>query len=315
MRPMNGTTALACASGFILVIAMSVLCGELQAQPAITQLFAFACDSNTKVCPAGEQPNSLIQSADSNFYGTTALGGTGNKAAGTVFKITPAGQLVTLYTFVADQNGNFSQGENPTSLVEGNDGLLYGTTGAGGANKAGAIFKLSKMGAIQVIYSFCPAPNCTDGNIPFNLVQGSDGNLYGCTTYSRPGTLFRITPSGSYTLLHTFQVSVDGPQCVGMALASDGNMYGTTVGGDSVPTVLFRLTPAGAYSTLHTFFYSDFPTSRPVQNADGKLYGISRRGLFVSNRSGTIFAELPISGTDFRDFFSYMTAASDLSLW
>jgi uncharacterized repeat protein (TIGR03803 family) len=120
----------------------------LQAQPSaptIKQLFAFACDPHTNVCPDGDGPNSLIQSADGNFYGTTTSGGTGNKAFGTVFKITPAGQLTTLYAFVADQKGNYLNGELPSSLVEGNDGFLYGTAQQGGANNVGIVFKLSKV--------------------------------------------------------------------------------------------------------------------------------------------------------------------------
>jgi len=283
-------------------------------KPAITQLFGFACDSSGKTCPDGKSPNELLQSADGNFYGTTPSGGVGNQAAGTVFKITPAGQLTTVYTFVADQKGNYPNGGDPNSLVEGNDGFLYGTARGGGANNQGVVFKLNRAGDIQVLHSFCSLTNCADGNQPFTLVLAKDGNLYGATTYSFPGTLFRITPAGAYALLHTFNLSVDGPQCIGMTSASDGNIYGTTLGALDLFTVLFRVTPSGQYSTLHTFRYSDFPTSRPVQGSDGKLYGISRRGIFVSSLAGAGFEELPISPT-FHDSLQYVTQASDLNLW
>jgi len=284
-------------------------------KPAITQLFAFACDSTGKTCPDGKSPNALLQSADGNFYGTTPSGGIGNQAAGTVFKITPDGQLTTVYTFVADQKGNYPHGGAPNSLVEGDDGFLYGTAGGGGANDQGVVFKLSRAGYIQVLHSFCSLTNCADGNQPFTLVLAKDGNLYGATAYSFPGTLFRITPAGAYSLLHTFNLTVDGPQCIGMTLASDGNLYGTTLGALDLFTVLFRVTPSGQYSTMHTFRYSDFPTSRPVQGSDGKLYGISRRGVFVSSLAGGGFEELPISHTTFRDSLQYVTQASDLNLW
>ena len=62
-----------------LLALLFVFATGLQAQsfaPAITQLFAFACDSTGKFCPDGEYPNSLLQSADLNFYGTTPAGGT-----------------------------------------------------------------------------------------------------------------------------------------------------------------------------------------------------------------------------------------------
>jgi uncharacterized repeat protein (TIGR03803 family) len=137
--------------------------------PTITQLFGFACDSTGKTCPDGEQPNSLIQSADGNFYGTTPLGGMGNKAAGTVFKLTLDGQLSTVYAFVADQGGNYPNGAGPTSLVEGNDGFLYGTAGGGGAHNQGVVFKLGQAGSIQVLHSFCLLAEFADGTA-FGLV-------------------------------------------------------------------------------------------------------------------------------------------------
>jgi uncharacterized repeat protein (TIGR03803 family) len=212
-------------------------------------LFAFSCNSSS-VCAQGDNPSSLLQSADGNFYGTAEFGGTGNRAAGTVFKLTSAG---------------VPTGANPTSLVEGNDGFLYDTAQAGGTNNQGVVFKLSKAGAIQVLHSFCPTCNDGDGNQPFDLALGNDGDFYGCTTYSFPGALFRITPGGSYTLLHTFNFAVDGAQCIGMILASDGNLYGNTLGGFSVPTILFRLTPPSGLAPVHKWSYPQFPASPPTQ--------------------------------------------------
>jgi len=75
-----------------LLIVFSVTTARDQAR---SQLFAFGCDSQTGVCANGENPNSLIQSADGNFYGTTSTGGIGNNARGTVFKITSSGQLTS----------------------------------------------------------------------------------------------------------------------------------------------------------------------------------------------------------------------------
>src|SRR5260370_24790022 len=97
---------------------------------SIEPIFSFACSSNPSVCPNGKSPNTLIQSADGNFYGTTSTSGIGNKAAGTVFKITSGGQLTVLHTFVADQDGNYPNGAIPNSLVAGNDAFLYVTSGA-----------------------------------------------------------------------------------------------------------------------------------------------------------------------------------------
>src|ERR1700746_1837472 len=131
-------------------------CAHAQSSSILT-LFAFTCNSSTSACPQGKDPSSLIQSADGNFYGTTEFGGTGTQAAGTVFKLTPAGQLTTIHTFLGSANG-----ANPTSLVEGNDGSLYGTTNAGVANNQGVVFKVSRTGTFQLLHSFCSVANCAD---------------------------------------------------------------------------------------------------------------------------------------------------------
>ena len=77
-------------------------------QFTLNPLFTFTCDS-TGNCPNGKVATSLIQSADGNFYGTTAFGGSGSQAAGTVFKLTPSEELITLFTFTTDQNGGCSR--------------------------------------------------------------------------------------------------------------------------------------------------------------------------------------------------------------
>jgi uncharacterized repeat protein (TIGR03803 family) len=278
------------------------------AAPAQTprQLFAFGCTvSGTKhdpitTCPMGSGASSLLQSADGNFYGTTPSGGVGNQAAGTVFKLTPAGQLTTIYTFAADQAGSFPNGAGPGGLIEGNDGFLYGTTEAGAANNAGTIFKVSKAGVLQVLHS----PG-VGGD--YGLVLGTDGNLYGCGGPNpdlENATLFRITTAGAYTLLHTFNNQTEGPGCLGLILASDGNLYGTTIGDEVKTTTLFRFTMAGEFTILHTIHYGQFPVSAPVQAANGNLYGALDfvenggpfvPGLFESDLSGAGYQQIPLS--------------------
>jgi uncharacterized repeat protein (TIGR03803 family) len=282
-------------------------------------LFAFACNLDTNVCPNGKDPSSLIQSADGSFYGTTEFAGSGEQPAGTVFKLSPNGRLSTIHTFVGAANG-----ANPTSLIEGNDGFLYGTTAAGGANNQGVVFKLSKTGTIQVLHSLCSLAECEDGNQPFNLVLGNDGNFYGCTTYSFPGTLFRITPGGSYTLLHTFSFSVDGPQCIAVTLASDGNIYGTTLGRFSFPTVLFRLTPAGQVTVVHSWRYPQFPVSPLTQVSNGRMWGVlsqiriqgvAETGMFGIALSGGGYRETPLFYPFDGPAVQFMIEATDGNFW
>ncbi len=289
--------------------------------PTITQVFAFGCDSTGKVCPNGEYPNSLIQSADGNFYGTTLVGGAGNvSVGGTVFKVSASGKFTLLYTFSADQNGKYPNGSLPNSLVEGNDGFLYGTTLLGGPNNTGLVFKISKTGKFQVLNDAVGY----NGYGPTTLLVGRDGNLYGGTfgTNVHGGSLFRVTPNGVYTLLHALNATVEGPMTLGMTLASDGNLYGTTLGGEELLTTLYRLTPSGQFTTLQTIVYGQTLVSPPVQASDGKLYGgLSRYedqaepAMFASNLSGSNFENILLSQSVYGDEAQYMTPASDSNLW
>jgi uncharacterized repeat protein (TIGR03803 family) len=303
----SATLALAVCNLALLLALSYAPSAYAQNPPSIQQLFGFACDPNTKACPNGESPNSLIQSADGNFYGTTLNLGTGNKAGGTVFKISPAGQLTTVYTFVADESGNYPNGEFPNGLVEGNDGSLYGT--ASGGTSSGVVFKLSKAGLIQVLHNFCSLPNCADGANPAHLMLAADGNFYGDNL---SGVLFRITPSGDFKVLYTLSIArSEGPSSLGMIQASDGNLYGTTLGNVTVFTTLFCMTLAGQFTVLHTLHYPDFPTGPPIQGSHGKLYGTLSVGIFDSNLSGTLYQELPLS----RLFISSVMQGSNLNLW
>jgi uncharacterized repeat protein (TIGR03803 family) len=108
-------------------------------------------------------------------------------------------------------NGN---GDNPLSpLVQGFDGNLYGTTTDAG-NGFGTFIQITPSGTVTLIYSFCPNYNdnygCPDGAYPQGTVAlGTDGNFYGVTQsgyYSSTGngTVYKISPAGALTTLHTF---------------------------------------------------------------------------------------------------------------
>src|ERR1700727_3686542 len=147
----------------------------------------------------GINPRSaLVQGPDGNFYGTTVLGGLGG---GTVFKMTTAGVVSTLYQFSGSGNG----GTLPYGgVVQGTDGNFYGTTNSGGTNGKGTIFQITPSGTLTTIYNFAG----TDGALPWaGMVQGTDGNFYG-TTYqggaNNLGTVFAVTSSGSLTTLYSF---------------------------------------------------------------------------------------------------------------
>lgn len=249
----------------------------------------------------GVSPNgALVQGADGNFYGTTDEGGT--NGTGTVFQITPAGALTTLYNFSA-LAGNYtnSDGALPLAgLTLGADGNFYGTTAEGGANAAGTVFRITPSGTLTTLYSFNGAG--ADGFDPRTpLLQGTDGNFYG-TNYSWGpngfgGTVFCITPTGTFTILHGFSNSTaDGAGPSGnLVQGSDGNFYGATVSGGAMGDgTIYQLTPGGAFTILHSFNGSDGtnPFGGLTLASDGNFYGTTRQG-GDANDDGTVFQCTP----------------------
>ena len=176
----------------------------------------------------------LIQASDGNFYGTVSAGGTNN--SGTVFKITPAGTLTTLYSFCASGWPCFDGSSPFASLVQADDGNFYGTTLRGGSYFGdGTVFKITPTGTLTSLYSFCVSgASCADGGLPYaGLVQASDGNFYGTASGGGEGngTIFEIAPTGALTTLFTFHGG-DGLWPIGgLTQATDGFFYGTTYAG------------------------------------------------------------------------------------
>ncbi len=139
----------------------------------------------------------------------------------------------------------------------------------------------------------------TNGADPFTgLVQGTDGNFYGTTQEGGAssncsngcGTIFKITPTGTLTTLHSFAGTDGSGSEGGLMLATDGNFYGTTyAGAANGDGTIFRITPAGTLTTLHTFSGSDGrnPASAMVQGTDGNFYGTTNFG--GTRDDGTVF--------------------------
>jgi uncharacterized repeat protein (TIGR03803 family) len=294
--------------------------------PAITQLFGFPCDSTLTACPDGSLPEGLIESADGNFYGFTIAGGTGLNSQGTVFKITPSGVLTTLFNFAEESGGNLPFGASPTSLVEGMDGFLYGTTLLDGANGAATAFRLSKTGSITLLHNFCNTLTCNDGANPSFLTQGIDGNFYGATGPNPPPTsvLFRMSPTGVFKALHVFdpKTQPDGSGVFGMVQAPDGNFYGTTVAGEQLKpfNTVFRFNPVTSqYTILHGFNSPNINLPNVAASgltlaSDGNLYGL-RVGsiLYRITMSGNFHQIGPVSSTQFSD--GDFIQASDGNFW
>jgi uncharacterized repeat protein (TIGR03803 family) len=308
-----GTTA---AGGANTCFSQPQFCGTVyRLSPAgvETVLHSFGASASDGWGPAA----GLIQGRDGFLYGTTAQGG--EHRAGTVFRIALDGSYTVLYSFGATP----ADGVTPMgALIQASDGNFYGTTASGGANTCfgaahfcGTVFKLTPLGVGTVLYSF--GASAADGAIPEGaLVQGRDGNFYGTTStgganscggyLSTCGTVFRLTPQGVETVLHTFGASLaDGAAPQGTLIqASDGNFYGTTTsgGGHYCSNVagcgtVFRMSTDGVLTVVYAFAATptdgDGPAPFLVQARDGLLYGTTRRG--GAKGWGTIF-RMPLDG-------------------
>jgi uncharacterized repeat protein (TIGR03803 family) len=332
-----GTTALGGANknGTVFQI------GQQSGNWTLTTLWSFCSQTYTNGdctdgSPGGtDLGGSLVQGSDGAFYGTTVLGGS-NQAAqcfgegcGTVFKITQQGGtwvLTTLYNFCS-QLGCADGAVPEAGLVEGIDGNFYGTTFGSFDAKSGAgtILKITPSGTLTKLYSFCSVTNCTDGANPgAGMTLATDGSFYG-TTYNgganNAGTVFAIAPSGVLTTLYSFCSATnctDGANPASSLIqGSDGNFYGTTVGGGygygatpagvvtlGTPTVgtIFEMTPNGALSTISSFCsITDgdedcLDGSHPSglsQGANQLIYGITPEGgisTLLRGGGGTLFS-------------------------
>ena len=232
----------------------------------------------------GAFPSKLLQASDGNFYGTTASGGQAER--GTVFRLTPAGHFKVLHHF----SGLPEDPAQPTAeLIQGRDGLLYGTSLDGGGSGGGTIFRIRTDGSgLTVLHRFSD-PN--GGRFPGTaLLEASDGNFYGTTQSSADidatGTAYRITPAGEFTHLHLFDEEAEGAQPDGALIqAANGDFYGTTTtGGPHGGGTVFRMKADGSVVMLHGFGWrpekEQGPRGALLEGHDGLLYGTT--GHFTS---------------------------------
>ncbi len=215
------------------------------------------------------------------LYGAFAGGGT---TPGQVFRFQPALQNFEVLHDLSF-NPALAEGANPQSaLVLATNGLLYGTTYAGGTNNLGTIFKSRTDGTgFGSLYSFGVVFG--DGaSLVGGLVQGADEALYGVTQSGGTnglGTVFKLAPDGTgYSILHGFFGGPDGAgPGAGLVLGLDNGLYGVTgAGGGSNAGTVFRLDSDGSnYHILHSFglLSSDgiAPGGALIVGTDGVLYG------------------------------------------
>ncbi len=221
-----------------------------------------------------------------------------------VFQINPNGSENTLFSLSG------SNGAGPDTLMVGSDGNFYGT-GKNGGNMnvlsrpyngmgAGTISKISPNGVLTILHAFGQITNAAglalDGANPYApLVQGSDGNLYGTTTYggtNLSGTVFKITTNGVLTTLYWFNGASDGGVVMSaLVQGGDSNFYGTSYeGGTNGYGVVFQISPNGVFKTLYSFTGLNdggYPYAGLVLGSDGNFYGTTQIG--GQGAYGTVF--------------------------
>jgi uncharacterized repeat protein (TIGR03803 family) len=289
-RKGGNTTTPACAAGG---------CGtvfSLSPNGVFTTLYNFCAETN---CADGSSPaGALVQGSDGNFYGVTSSGGNQNSGivycesgCGTVFKITPAGQLATLYSFNGAGDGATPQGR----LLATSTGLLYGTNEYGGnlacavnlGEGCGTIFEIDSHGVFTTLYTFSGA----DGAAPAaGVIEGTDGNFYGTTSHGGTcnvpdgcGTVYAVSPAGSLTTVHHFVGSDGSGPSSELMQASSGIIYGTTSSGGNPGCdgstgpcgTIFTLSPATVATVATTTSLTIAPSSVTQGAGGGVLLSVN----------------------------------------
>ena len=271
--------------------------------------------------PSPELIGSLIQGSDDLLYGVSR--GRSPHDSGRVFKLDTNGLGYTeIHVFDVNTNGG---GHPGAGLVQGRDGMLYGTTqdGDGFYGSTNCVFKLNTNGAsFLVLHAFTgpgsvPATNSDGYYSRAPLLLGNDGMLYGTTweggyptmynVYGY-GTVFKLNPANgaNYEVIHIFTVNntngfvnIDGVYpLAGLMQGNDGTLYGTTSGGgvdsaDGGGGVVFKLNTDGTgYRVIHDFNVPAFggfdPEAGLIIGKDGAFYGTTARGGEATD-AGTVF--------------------------
>jgi len=198
----------------------------------------------------GYLPNGVVIGNGGVLYGTTRYGGTGACNCGTVFSLTPpaspggAWTKTLLYSFTGIFTGGNDGYEPSAGVVIGNGGVLYGTTGFGGAKDLGTAFMLGTSHKETVLHAFTGG---ADGASPNGSLVSVKGVLYGTTSgggKSDNGTVFSVNKAGKEQVLYAFKGGSDGYQPIGGLVNVNGMLYGATArGGHAGKGTVFSLRP------------------------------------------------------------------------
>ncbi len=272
----------------VLLVSTSLAAGTAADARAFQSLYQFqgGADGDASV-------DRLLLDNSGNLYGVTTPN---DDVLGTVFKLAPDGTETVLHAF---QYVSLQASVPTGGVVMDAQGNLYGEAKNGGAYlcpeisnanpDCGSVYKLATDGTMTTIVSF---QGGADGGGPLGgLSIDSTGNLYGTTKYDGAsggcgggggcGTVFKIAPDGTKTVLYSFTGHSDGAKSTGgLAIDGQGNLYGTTTLGGLGQGTVFKLATDGTETALYAFSGSDGsqPANGLVLDASGNLYGTTPTG-------------------------------------
>ena len=263
-------------------------------------LFSFSNAAGFGNAPTG----GLVQASDHNLYGATQS---------SIYRITTAGAVTLVYTFPL---GFFDYGCQ-SALIQGSDGLLYGTTLNLGSTDQGTLFKVTITSpfTLTTLVNFSSANG--GGYSPIGrLMQASDGNFYGTCSAGGTmgyGTIFCLTPAGVYTTLYNFdKVHGANPQSP-LIQGTDGKLYGVAPNGgtsgygtifsldisalsSSAPAITNGPAPStGSVGTLYSFNYSASGNPTPVFSGSGFPPGIGIGSTGLLSGTPTLAGIYPVT--------------------
>lgn len=240
----------------------------------------------------GEYPKAnLMQASNGKLYGLTSdccvFG-----SYGVFFQYDP---VTKTFDKVFDFNDTINGSSPDGGVIEAKDGKLYGMTSKGGIYNWGVIFQYDPSAKIfKKLYDF----DDTNGSGPLgNLLQASDGKLYGVTNTGGAndyGVLFQFDLStNTYVRKFDFDWSTTGSNPLGnLTEAKNGKLYGlTSSGGKDNGGVLFEYDPSNSTCTKKVELNGDsdggIPYGSLTEAPDGNLYGLTSSG--GANNRGVLF--------------------------